>query len=269
MSRTIIGLNSNVIHRITAVLNENLEARNAEYQISQYILNNIDKVSAMGIEELADNAYTSASTISRFIKRLGYKNYLQFKRELIGYQEFCENEFHFTGKTNQELIDELLDANVSSLKGLKNSINYEQIATIAQMMHEAKEIYIFGIDYSQIVAQDFQLRFMNNKKVISTYVANNDIDSVAKNISDDALVIFISVSGNSSCLKAIQFNLKASVKQVLITENITSDLANSADEVIELPKRLDKLVATALSERLNILSILDSIYLVYANTYQE
>ncbi len=269
MSRTIIGLNSNVIHRITAVLNENLEARNAEYLISQFILNNIDEVSEMGIEELAENAYTSASTISRFIKRLGYKNYLQFKRELIGFQEFRQNEFHFTQTTNEELIEELLTENINSLKQLKANFNYEQIIGVAQMIHEAKEVYIFGIDYSQIMSQDFQLRFMNNKKVISTFVANNDIDQVATNIGDDALVIFISVSGNSNCLKAIQFSLKESVNQVLITENIDGDLAHKANEVIQLPERRDELVATALSERLNILLILDAIYLVYANTYQE
>ncbi len=269
MSRKIKGVNSNIIHRITAVLNDNLEARNSEFLISNYILKNLDEVSQMGIEELAEHSYTSASTVSRFIKKLGYKNFLQFKRELIGYQEFRANEFQLSNYDNRAMIDCVLDKQICALEALRPMINLEQFENIARLIHDAKDVYVFGIDYSQIMAQDLQLRFVNNQKIINTYVPTTDFERVSNYITERSLVIFVSVSGNSASLRAIQEQLDPNINQVLITENYEAKLAENINEIVFLPDREIKLVATALTERQIILTVFDILYLVYANLFPE
>lgn len=267
MSRKIIGLNSNIIHRITALLNENLESRNSEFLISEFILKNIDEVSHMGIEELAENSYTSASTVSRYIKRLGYSNYLQFKRELVGFREFKQNEFKWTSKNNQQLVDEIFEYNFKCLSQLESAVNLKQLENVVSLINQATEVYIFGIDYSQIMAQDLQLRFVNNEKIIFSYIPSDDYQKLTERIKENSLVIFISVSGNTQSLLSIQKYLSLGVKQVLITENIDAELGEEVEELILLPKHQDQLVSTALSERQLILTIFDILYIIYANTY--
>ncbi len=269
MSRNIKGLTSNVIHRITAVLNENLEQRNSEFLISEFILKNIDLVSEMGIEDLAENSYTSASTVSRFIKKLGYKNYLQFKKELNGFKEFRESEFRMKHLSNEQIIDSVFETSVNALKQMQEELDYDQLMRIVNAIHEAKDIYVFGVDYSQIVIQDLQLRFINNQKVILTHVLTNENINLISSICEKSLVIFVSSSGNNKKLLDIQSNLNENVMQVLLSENITGDLAENIDELVLLPTREDDLVATALSERQVISSIFDIIYLLYANTFQK
>ena len=50
-----------------------------EKMIAAYILENSEKVIHMSSRELARNTFTNATTIVRFVKKLGYSSYNDFK----------------------------------------------------------------------------------------------------------------------------------------------------------------------------------------------
>lgn len=52
---------------------------NHEKDVARYILENPDKIPEMSTGELAKASYTSKATIVRFVQKLDFKNYQEFK----------------------------------------------------------------------------------------------------------------------------------------------------------------------------------------------
>ena len=50
-----------------------------EKEIAEYITKNHREIVNMSIQELANNTYTSTTTIIRFCKKLGFNGYREFK----------------------------------------------------------------------------------------------------------------------------------------------------------------------------------------------
>lgn len=54
-----------------------------ESQIADYILNHCEQVLQMTTRQLASETYTSATVIVRFVKKLGYQGFNDFKIHLL------------------------------------------------------------------------------------------------------------------------------------------------------------------------------------------
>jgi DNA-binding MurR/RpiR family transcriptional regulator len=50
--------------------------------IADFILANIDRVSGLAISELSNICHVSNTTVNRFLKKLGYESYPEFKLDL-------------------------------------------------------------------------------------------------------------------------------------------------------------------------------------------
>lgn len=56
-------------------LNENYHLSENDSVIALYMLEHLEEIPHLSSHEFAKRTYTSATTIIRFIKKLGYKNY--------------------------------------------------------------------------------------------------------------------------------------------------------------------------------------------------
>lgn len=69
--------------RILDRLNENYHLSENDQVIVTYLLEHLEEIPQLSSRELAKRTYTSATTIIRFIKKLGYKNYSDFKYHIV------------------------------------------------------------------------------------------------------------------------------------------------------------------------------------------
>lgn len=61
---------------------ENLDMKNlssVEQEIYRYLMNNIETVPYMGVREIADEAHVSSTSVFRFIQKLGFESYPEFR----------------------------------------------------------------------------------------------------------------------------------------------------------------------------------------------
>ncbi len=267
MNTNLNGLKSNVIHRMIGLYNENADKNNVEFAISEYVLSNIDEVKTMGIEELAQKCYTSPATISRYIKKLGYRNYIQFKAEIEGYISYRNQEFNISEESNEMIAQSVINDTIAAVKNLEQLIDINQLVNVTNLMRKANHVYVLGVDYSQVVAQDIQLRFINNFKVILTFVPSGEHNQVLNRMTRNDLVIFISASGTTKALLKIREKIKQDVKHVLITGNVDKPLAKNACEVVLIPALNNDLAVSATTERIVNLVLWDILYLLYAKTF--
>lgn len=260
-------LGGNLVHSIIATLNNNETKKSVDSSIGEHILKNLDTVSTMGIEELAESCYTSTATVSRYIKKLGYRNYAEFKEEVLAYCKCRDREFNLGENTEEEIIDEVFVRNINNLKRMKKTIDKQSIIDIVDLIAKKKNIYFFGIDYSQIVAQDAQLKFINVEKIGFTFISEKKYYEIINTMTQDDLAIFITISGENKQLIRLQERLK-NTENIAITNSKNSTIGKNASHVLEVNLESDGFALSATTERTAMFTIVDLLYLVYAKRHQ-
>ncbi|MEG0320467.1 MAG: MurR/RpiR family transcriptional regulator, partial [Niameybacter sp.] len=146
-------------------------ASDSEKELIEYIQNHMDQVVKMSVHELAKEAYTSASTVIRLVKKIGFKGFKEFKQDLIAEITLREstkipeqNELTKEEKS-KDIIDKITYRHIISIEETKSLIDLEVFETCIKLLTQAEQIYIFGIGASFLAAKDLQQKMMRVGKL--------------------------------------------------------------------------------------------------------
>lgn len=223
----------------------NVESHDVIYTtIARVILENIQNgMEHITISDLADMCYTSPSTISRFVKKLGYSNYNEFKmkcleRKNLGTEILSDNvkNIPFNSKNDKEVLIDLVDSINISLREFVEKLNINEIDELVNMIHDYKDIYFFGFHLSGYFMQHLQYNLFNLGKYVNFASQERSQESLAKQTNESSLSIIFSVDGNFLRQKSqIFYSLKDNgSKVILVTQNPALKMASQCDYVIYL-----------------------------------
>lgn len=164
--------------------------------------------------ELAKLGYCSHSTVLRFIRILGYKNFKVFM------DDFFNSKTKDTISLSYKIVDTYLEKNAQELNQLVDA------------MINAKHVYILGHGMSYLPAYNlgYKCNMIINKFLIYTELPQDCI------IGDDDLVIYVSNSGNS---RKLRMYYKRIPNYYLITNFQDSNLAKKARQVYSPENHLE------------------------------
>ena len=140
-----------ITNKINTILN-NSQQGDIDYTICNYIKMNLKEVAFMSIEELAKQSYVSKAKISKFIKKLGYDNYIAFKDDCLLELEIRKQ----VTNTNYFLTKKHLHDSLSWIEKNLMKIEQSQIDYFVRKIKEAKHIYLYGVAYSHLLCQYVQ-----------------------------------------------------------------------------------------------------------------
>lgn len=185
-----------------------------EILIYNYIMQNSQNIRYMTIRELADAIHVSTSAIMRFCKKLDCEGYAEFKVQFKMHLEEI--------KEKQPLND------ISEIIHYFQSVNNEEfeqnISQVAQLVSQAKQIIFVGIGTSGILGK-YGARYFSNIGKFSYFIDDPFYPNIG-GISDDAVVIMLSVSGETEqTLNLARFFLQQRCTLVSITNSTNSTLA--------------------------------------------
>lgn len=170
-------------------LADNYKLTEIERQVLEYILKNIESVLNKGVREVANINYTSAATVIKLSKKLGYTGYTDMIYRL--------NFIIKNHKKNQE--------HTSDITSFISQIDKEKIDTFISMIikHRENIIFITATGFSAPVAEFFWRKMLVlGFKCIKT----NSYGVYDNNQIGGALVIAISKSGETeSVTKVIDY----------------------------------------------------------------
>lgn len=175
----------------------------AERDIADFILEHSDEVVRMSISDLAKATYSSNATVIRLCRKLGAQGYRDFRVVLAADIERSRKERRVLDMDRPfDQVDDVAGI-ISALGSLLGqaisdtyaSVSAEDVRTLAQMVHDASLIYIFGVGDSQISGMAFANRLM--KLGVHVIMAGQYGESLAVStrLSSDDLAIVISYSG--------------------------------------------------------------------------
>ena len=251
-------------------------ATSSEKEIINYILNNYNEVIRYDVRTLAEKTFSSASTIVRLCKKLGFSGFSEMKNALIYEVALTESNKKQLNKSVedahnvQDTIEMILQKTQTSLTNTSKLQNEDDILEVIDMIEKSGSINLFGMGSSLLAARDMKQKFLRVGKVLNIDDDWHTQYLFAKNSDSNTLAIIFSYSGNTKeiieCVKVLKQN---SAKIVSITGFLNSYVAKNSDIVLQVAPSEVIPRTGAPSSRISQLHIIDILYNIYINRHYE
>ena len=263
-----------LIYRLLIFLNSSKET-DINYNIAITLLKNVRTIPNMSINKLADICYTSPAAITRFCHKLGYSNFIEFKKNIkmninnydLGYMKPKSISYDLN---REELLDNMSLEILNEVETFKSFIDLKVIDRVVELIYSSNNVCIFGTQFSQLMAQDLQIKLANLSKII--YNANDvqEQERLASKLDENSLAILISPTGrftvyHEKLWKKIS-NSPATV--VVITEGENPCYEKRSNYIIYLPPRNDSNEYVQ-NHRYDLAYLIEYIYTRYGSLYKN
>jgi DNA-binding MurR/RpiR family transcriptional regulator len=218
---------------INKQLENNKDFTFQEKEIGEFILANPLFVVDNSAKELAECTFTSSSTITRFVKKLGFKGYNDFKIQYV--REYTTNYLSKGKEINRQTpnayFPEILDSLYNSvILNTRQLINTDTLNRIVNMMLHKKRIDLYGNDmnYPRLKAFAFKLNGLGFNAHVFNAI-NEDYLKVIQ--SDDIVAILVTHTGKNPVIVESAINLrKLGVFTIAITSKVERKLELVSNE---------------------------------------
>jgi hypothetical protein len=169
------------------------DSNSTNCQIAAYILQHLEEVRNSSIKELAEHSFTSMSSISRFCRDLGLKDYNELRKLLTDTElhfEICNESPQLTTSIN-DYIAKVHD----SLELVEKSLNMESIKKLVKDIDAYDRISIFGPMKAESVAMNLQADLLMLGKVVSSKVRYGQQIRYLEQADENDLIIIFSYRG--------------------------------------------------------------------------
>lgn len=214
-----------IVYRLLNILNES-DKGSLEAHLAECILKLLNQIEYYSIDQVAHHCHVSKSTLSKFVRKLNFESYKEF-REFAIYETktSCERNPKelFVEQNGMEAYIELLK---KDLDVMYRSVSEKQVIEVAKAIYNHKEIAAFGSLYSQTAAMDLVFQMGTVGKYIKTYIDDIKQEQYIRGADENTLIIIFSNSGQylfSERMKAQDkrkdYIKNTKAKIVLITSN--------------------------------------------------
>lgn len=200
---------------------------NSEKKISDTIFKNPDYVlRANTISELSKKCKVSQPTLSRYLQKLDYSNFYDFKRDvyLISKEDNKDKQKHELTK---------LEAYIDVISKIPNFVDDELLIEVGKMILDARNIYTIGYHKSFLSAKMMHYNLLKFSLTSLPFNFDNvfELNSLAN--QQDVAILF---SATGETVKEVVQNLhEKNTKIILITNNQKISYKKLVDKIIWLP----------------------------------
>jgi DNA-binding MurR/RpiR family transcriptional regulator len=241
----------------------------SERKIAEYILESPYEVVNCTVSELATKTHSSGAAVIRLCKSLGFKGFQDLKVRIVsdlgkpveqGYRDIEQ------GEKPEDIVQKTLSNSIQSLRDSAEVIHYEELERVVQALLAAKNIHLFGIGASHIIATDAQQKLLRINKPATAFSDTHLVATLIANAEKDDVVFAISFSGETpEVINIMALAKEKGMKTISLTKYGQSSVAALADMKLytsysaEAPFR-----SAATSSRLAQLFMIDILFLSMA-----
>ncbi|WP_028549875.1 MurR/RpiR family transcriptional regulator [Paenibacillus sp. UNC451MF] len=220
---------------ILSAIHEQMETMNPkEKEIAAYVLSHPQNIVQMGITELSQQSGGSTATISRFCKLFHFSGYTEFKvklaAELAQQPSIQTYQDIIAGNPLQSIVAAMEANHVSSITDTTRMLDMKQLQKAIDALQSARQIDLYGVATSGLVAQDFYQKLVRiGKRAFAFSDPHMQITS-ASNLTNEDVAIGISYSGETeetiAALKCASENGATTISLTKFGTNTLTSLAS-------------------------------------------
>lgn len=215
---------------------ENMNLTKKEKRVAEFFLEREDSIFLMNVADIAKEIDISETSVIRFIKNIGFKNFTDFKNNG---QEKIKNHLD---KTNSFIknIDKIKDNSIEKvylnkindeLNKVFNKKSIKQIKEIANLIMGSKFKYVVGFKSTAGIANFLGVRLGFMLENVFTYNINDSVvlNSVFNMKEEDVLIIFDYPLYSRTAEVLVKIAKESKAKVILFTDSENAPLAEYAD----------------------------------------
>lgn len=230
-----------------------------EKKIADFFLLKKTDISLMSLQEINKQILVSEATIVRFVRKLGFKGFMQFRLE-VAKEKNLLNEVH-----TDDYIEKIVNNIENTVKTTKKLIEKEKLEKSIELIKKSKNMYIFGLGASGVAAQEFENRIMRFGKMSKVAVDSHFQTMYASITTKEDLIVVISLSGETNdLLYSLKLAKNNGCKIIAITNYILSPIAKISDIVLLTSGRETPLDGGSLISKISQLLVIDLLATGYA-----
>ena len=253
----------------TRIQNLRPSFNNAFLNVADYILSNKEELKYLRVKQLSEKCNVSEATITRFIKKIGFSSFHNFKMAV------AQIDTVSTGKPKESLIigdiekkddlktiiSKIKNEFVSTIDDTIDNADLKEIEQAVDAISGAKTINYYCTGNSSVAAKHAYLRFYRAGISSRVYTDPAEMGVSASLLGPEDVAIGISYSGQTEVvIKSLEIAKQNGATTIAITGPNKSPLIKLAD--IKLSTRIEELDDFQISSfsRLSQIVLLDIIY---------
>jgi DNA-binding MurR/RpiR family transcriptional regulator len=240
----------------------------AERRVADYILANAEAAPRSSVQEFARAGGVSVASVSRFVRKMGYADFKDFKLELAR-ETGATTRYLFeqiTPKdTEEEIARKVFLGTIRSIEDTLKIISFPDLIAASRAIRSCKRLVLFGIGGSGNVARDEALRFSYLDMQAEGYVDASQVLLQAMRVRPGDAVIGISHSGRSSItVEGLKIARDKGGVTIGISNYLRSPLRDACMYFFCTSFPETRVKVAALSSRAAQLCVLDALFLLSA-----
>jgi len=237
-----------------------------ERRVASYILANPGEAVDPSIEELAEKIGVSESTLFRFVRKLGYGGYQQFRIALATETLPARDTWYESPDASideKSAITVVFRTSIAALEATLAALDPALLERVAALAVSAPRIILLGLGGSNAVAQDAWHKLVRTGIPCEAPMDFHLQLMVASQALPGSLVILFSHTGSNTDTLALADEAKRSgATIVVVTSQPKSPLARKAEIVLVSKTPRVRYVSEAWSARIAQLALVDSLYVL-------
>ena len=175
----------------------------AEAPVIEYVVGDVERAAGLTVRSLAEATGASVSTIMRLVHKLGYRGYRDFQQALIYdlavRRRSARASMGDMGRSDstRSVIHKLSSRTVHALDATAVALDVSAVDRAAYLVGHAKNVVLFGMGASQIVAEDLGLKLLRANIPCTCNADWHAQLLAAKNIGPDDVAVAFSYSGET------------------------------------------------------------------------
>ena len=221
------------------------EGSSSYKRIANFLLRNQVKVTALGIEDMAEQCEVSTATISRFARDMGFQNYAGMRNQIAEvvqavFQpvEKLRNTIE-SKKTAPSPANSSMQFAAANIDAANQGLSDQVLSQIVSKISKANTVYVMGFGLSSHLAGILSLHLQPFCSHVVEVVAYGGTEVAAghlANISDKDVLIVISFPRYAlDVIKLTQFVRHHAACIVSITDSPASPIAQLGDYLLLAP----------------------------------
>ena len=210
----------------------------SEQRIIDFILANTELAPQMTSAQLARSSGTSEASISRFCKKLGFKNYRSFQFSLARDLATRSGDERITGEVSlddfEQSVTNIKNAKQREIATTLDALDADTIKRVVELFKRAGLIVFAAVGNTNAVAIDASIKFgqLGLSSVATTITESST--ALALTMGPNDVLVLISNSGKSKRLERILQGAKQGGATVIfIGGNMSSPLARNSDILLQ------------------------------------
>lgn len=245
----------------------------SEKRVADYVLLNGYSVSTMTLANLSKEIGVSEPTIIRFVKRIGFSGFSEFKMGLMkdwGRESVTKKsnsgllvQLHITGNEKMEDIpSKMIGMTIKALEDTLKITDLDNYKRAIKMIKASNIIDVYGVGNSGSIASDIMNKLLRIGLNCRAYSDNHLQQICASHLTKKDLAIAVSHSGSTiDTINALKIAKESGAKTIALTNFKASAISKYADITLYTGDVETTFYSETMVSRISQLAIVDMLYM--------